>query len=148
MRVSYIGLITSGFHPEEEGSTPSTRSNSKSWSTIYFVARDMREYNREYYARNTEKRKQHVLKRQNGIRNKVWAYKVERGCSVCGYNKCPRALQFHHHNDDKEGDIGRWVGNGRSYENILVEMEKCVILCSNCHAEHHFAEDMAPSSMG
>lgn len=67
---------------------------------------------------------------------------------MCGYNSCPRALQFHHPDGNKEGNVGRWTTQGRKYENILVEMEKCVILCSNCHAEHHFNEDMAPSSMG
>jgi len=55
-------------------------------------------------------------------------------CLVCKYNKCFAALHFHHLNPkDKSFNISSkngWVVTER-------ELEKCVLLCSNCHAEVH-----------
>jgi hypothetical protein len=56
-------------------------------------------------------------------------------CTWCGYNKSVAALQFHHQNDDKEFGIGG--SNIKSYAKLLAEAEKCVLICANCHAEHH-----------
>jgi hypothetical protein len=63
-------------------------------------------------------------------------------CLKCGYGKCPQALCFHHLNcKDKEVWITR--GGGKTYlgepvsrEKLEAEiMDKCVLLCCNCHAE-------------
>lgn len=58
-------------------------------------------------------------------------------CSVCGYNRCPAALEFHHLDPtQKEFQINkRW---SMSDKRILAEIEKCVLLCSNCHKEEHW----------
>jgi hypothetical protein len=57
-------------------------------------------------------------------------------CIVCGYNKCISALDFHHLNpNDKSFSIS---GNcNRSWDKIKTELDKCVILCANCHREVH-----------
>lgn len=63
------------------------------------------------------------------------------GCQKCGYNKCIEALDFHHRNpDEKEYDIAQMIRNHRTQEAIVQEMQKCVILCANCHREFHFLE--------
>lgn len=61
-------------------------------------------------------------------------------CLLCGYNKCLAALHFHHVDPtQKEFQISkRWSA---SKENILKEVEKCVLLCANCHAEEHYRID-------
>lgn len=92
---------------------------------------------RIYYARHKEERKQKILERQRRIRDQVQDYKLSVGCAVCGYNKCARALQFHHTADDKENCVARMTGSGNSFEKILVEIEKCICVCANCHAEIH-----------
>ena len=57
-------------------------------------------------------------------------------CSVCGYSRSTRALHFHHLNPDtKVASVSSMYSN---LELALIEAEKCVLLCSNCHAE---AED-------
>jgi len=63
-----------------------------------------------------------------------------KGCSICGYNKCARALDFHHPND-KEFDISRAVLNHTNIDKIKKEMEKCIIVCKNCHTEIHSKEE-------
>ena len=57
-------------------------------------------------------------------------------CSECNYKKYIGALQFHHPNPDKEYGISD-RGWTRSYETLLKEAKKCVLLCANCHAEEH-----------
>jgi hypothetical protein len=54
-------------------------------------------------------------------------------CSVCSYDKCSSALQFHHIDpSEKEFEISE---SAYSLENLIAEAKKCVLLCANCHAE-------------
>jgi len=56
-------------------------------------------------------------------------------CSTCGYSKSLWALQFHHiHKDEKSYNIGDLVRD-RKKKLLFEELEKCVLLCANCHAE-------------
>jgi len=58
-------------------------------------------------------------------------------CIICNYSKCARALHFHHI-DPAEKDFGvANKGYTRSWEKMKIELDKCVLLCSNCHAEVH-----------
>lgn len=57
-------------------------------------------------------------------------------CLWCGYNKSRSALQFHHPNDDKEFGLSQ-SGNTKSLEKLIEEAKKCILICANCHAEHH-----------
>jgi hypothetical protein len=56
-------------------------------------------------------------------------------CIVCGYNKCLRALHFHHLDPTKK-DFNISSENW-NWTRIEVELEKCILLCANCHAEWH-----------
>lgn len=68
---------------------------------------------------------------------KQQAVKLKGGkCSVCGYNKNINALSFHHLDPtQKEFQISN--GEIRSWDKYLIELEKCVLVCLNCHAEMH-----------
>ena len=56
-------------------------------------------------------------------------------CQVCGYCKCIEALEFHHINHlEKEFTIS---GGTRSFESLKLELDKCILLCANCHRELH-----------
>jgi len=71
------------------------------------------------------------------LRIKEKAVKYKGGfCIKCGYNKSLRALVFHHRNPhEKDFNIG---GNHcRAWETIQRELDKCDLLCSNCHDEEH-----------
>jgi hypothetical protein len=57
-------------------------------------------------------------------------------CISCGYNKCSAALEFHHIDpSNKTNQISRMLTS--KWNIILEELNKCILLCSNCHAEHH-----------
>jgi 5-methylcytosine-specific restriction endonuclease McrA len=56
-------------------------------------------------------------------------------CTLCGYNACLDALQFHHV-DPAHKDFT--ISAARSFSDELkLELDKCVLLCANCHAEQH-----------
>ena len=64
-------------------------------------------------------------------------YKGEQ-CSVCGYNKCKGALEFHHLDpNEKEFNISDYKKIGINKE-VLEELDRCIVLCSNCHRETHY----------
>jgi hypothetical protein len=54
---------------------------------------------------------------------------------VCGYNNCDAALEFHHI-DPKEKDFSI-SAKSYSFERLKQEVDKCIMLCSNCHTEVH-----------
>ena len=57
-------------------------------------------------------------------------------CDICGYNRCFAALEFHHiDGSTKENSISNM--RTRSENSIRQEIEKCVLLCANCHREVH-----------
>lgn len=69
-------------------------------------------------------------------RAKLRAIKYKGGCcQICGYDKCVRALSFHHLDaSHKDFTIS---GITKSWNAIQSELDKCVLLCANCHAEAH-----------
>ena len=75
-----------------------------------------------------------VQKRRDKLKIMAIAYKGGK-CQVCGYCKCIEALEFHHINPlEKEFTIS---GGTRSFESLKLELDKCILLCANCHRELH-----------
>lgn len=66
----------------------------------------------------------------------VAKYKLSKGCKKCGYDKRACALDCHH-TGDKETSIGEMVTRVYSKEKIKNELEKCEVICSNCHRIEH-----------
>ena len=101
---------------------------------ITFIEGYEKEYGRRYYKMNSEKVLQYGRQWRKRRRKWVNNYKLSRGCVTCGYNKCAEALDFHHEGD-KEFDISTNIW--RKKEILKKEMDKCKVLCRNCHAELH-----------
>ena len=112
----------------------------------------MKQYNKQYYVNHTEQIKEQVKqydkdnrkqvnvqkkKRRDSLRQFIQDYKLQRGCALCGYKKCAGALEFHHKGNDKKFDISSAIRNARSEVNIKKEIEKCIVVCANCHRELH-----------
>lgn len=57
-------------------------------------------------------------------------------CIACGYSRCVRSLQFHHL-DPSQKDYGISTGDTRAWHRVRAELDKCVLLCANCHGEVH-----------
>ena len=59
-------------------------------------------------------------------------------CQVCGYNRCNDALELHHINpEEKDFGFGRIMAIPKRLIEIIKELKKCILLCSNCHREIH-----------
>lgn len=56
-------------------------------------------------------------------------------CRLCGYDRYPGALQFHHLDRGEKTFMLSRQGVTRSIAEAREEAQKCVLLCSNCHAE-------------
>jgi hypothetical protein len=66
------------------------------------------------------------------------------GCQFCGYDRCIEALEFHHL-DPTLKDFGiSYKGYTRSWERVKEEIDKCTLLCANCHREVHAGKLQLP----
>lgn len=61
-------------------------------------------------------------------------------CYDCGEEYPPHVMDFHHE-EDKEGNPSHFLGR-RTLATALVELEKCVMLCANCHRRRHFDKEL------
>ena len=75
-----------------------------------------------------------VIRWRNRVKTKLVEYKGGK-CQCCGYNRCIRALEFHHL-DPSQKDF-TISGKSKSFETLKKEADKCILVCSNCHKEIH-----------
>jgi 5-methylcytosine-specific restriction endonuclease McrA len=88
------------------------------------------------YADRAEYMRKAVKKRREKLRRMAREYKGGK-CMICGYKRYQGALDFHHL-DPKKKAFGISVrGLTRSWEKIQAEIEKCILVCANCHREIH-----------
>lgn len=73
-------------------------------------------------------------KRRKRLRSMAIEYKGGK-CIFCGYNRCPEALDFHHLRDKKFGISAG--GYTRAWDVVRAELDKCILICANCHRELH-----------
>jgi len=69
---------------------------------------------------------------------KILSIKYKGGaCNDCGYSSNSSALEFHHA-DPNEKEFGISTSGGtKSFDRVKVELDKCLLLCANCHREEH-----------
>ena len=145
----------------------SSQSNVRYWLSIHDLSTLKQPYNRKFYESNNQNTKictlcgeekdlsnyrkssghkfqsycktcqnKYTIQRRRDIKIKSVEYKGGC-CEVCGYDKCNEALHFHHINpEDKSFGIAA-NGINRSWEKVKKELDKCIMVCANCHAEIH-----------
>lgn len=70
-------------------------------------------------------------------RIKIFAIEHKGGkCQICGYNRCVGALDLHHYKGEKKFLIST-DAYLHSWTDIKEELNKCILLCANCHRELH-----------
>lgn len=94
-----------------------------------------------YYNKWHERRKnidKNHYQRIHKLREEIDEYKILIGCKNCGYNEHACVLDFHHLNeDDKFMTVAKMINNKRKNVLIQQEINKCTILCANCHRLVH-----------
>jgi predicted HNH restriction endonuclease len=90
---------------------------------------------KRYYEKHKKTRYKEKMERINNLKKEL---KIMLGgkCSRCGYDKSFCALDFHHNQGDKEGNVSRLIKDF-SKQKALKEIRKCILLCANCHRELH-----------
>lgn len=144
-----------------DGHSPKCRSCQKAYHKKYY------QKNREHIKKNTREwkkdnrskvMKQAYERRMRYASDIIRCYsilnggdgdKAEAGCVCCGIMCTPETFHrfdFHHVIPNiKEYEIGKvftWASERRSdkWETLLRELDKCVLLCKFCHADHHYNE--------
>lgn len=85
------------------------------------------------------RRKQQVnntTKKRHELKEKAVKYKGGK-CQICGYNKYIGALEFHHVDPNLKDFSISTDGFTYGWEKIKTEIDKCILVCSNCHKEIH-----------
>lgn len=90
------------------------------------------------------------ISRQESVRNTALAQKIRNAalvnnikqnscCAKCGESRF-YVLDFHHKDKEaKSGEMPKMIRSS-SLETLQAEIDKCVLLCSNCHREFHYLE--------
>ena len=76
-------------------------------------------------------------KRQRKERKAKLVEMLGGGCQVCGYNKCFACLDFHHRDRKTKKFSISMDGLLKKWDVLVSEVEKCDLLCHNCHGELH-----------
>lgn len=79
--------------------------------------------------------REYVKRRYKILKAKAVAYKGGK-CIKCGYDRCLAAMAFHHR-DPKSKELDWGLLRKRSWMFIITELDKCDLLCHNCHSEIH-----------
>lgn len=93
-----------------------------------------RKYKLEHYYKNKEAHYLRNHKTQEKISQYIDEYKREHPCLVCGESAI-ECLDFHHLRN-KEIEVTKLRKRG-SIKKTVEEIDKCVVLCSNCHRKVH-----------
>jgi hypothetical protein len=89
---------------------------------------EQKAYLRDWSRRQIQERKDYVNR-----------HKAERGCKNCD-ERDPIVLDLHHTDDNKEATVSKLVNRRKPWKLIFDELDKCEVLCANCHRRHHHLE--------
>lgn len=74
-------------------------------------------------------------RQRRNVKIKAVQYKGGK-CVFCGYSKCMRSLHFHHLDSTKK-DLAIGSSRSHAWSKLKEELDKCILVCSNCHGEIH-----------
>ena len=96
-------------------------------------------YSKQHYRNNVEayvaRTKNNTAKYKENNRQLVYEFKLSNPCTSCGESN-PIVLEFDHIDPKtKRNDISTMAAHGYSIATLEKEIEKCIILCANCHRQ-------------
>lgn len=129
----------------DEGANPST-SIGKQMKTCKECKRELPKDLDHFYSNGFTKlgnqkfksrcKECHESMERDRFQDRITRFYGKYECQICGYNKCKAAIDFHHiEPSEKEYE----VSNMKNYSEAILfaELEKCMIVCANCHREIH-----------
>ena len=122
--------------------------NNLVWSPSHFYTPNELIEQKEINKNKKEKQNKLSTQKIKEMRknNKLLALQYKGNiCSVCGYNKCISALEFHHLNPE-EKDFNFSRKPILNWEILKQELDKCILVCSNCHKEIESLKHTTPNN--
>jgi hypothetical protein len=98
-----------------------------------------RKYMAEWYRKN--KHRHMAYTKKNALERKIWLQSLKAGKSCSCGESHPACLEWHHR--DKSKKLFNISNAWFSKELILREIEKCILICSNCHRKLHVLERLS-----
>lgn len=90
-----------------------------------------------WYPKNKRKHLGYVKRNKNQVAEFIISYKQNQSCMDCGFSgkEFPQVLDFDHlpGKSAKKFTVGSWSRSVLSIETIQREIDKCEIVCANCH---------------
>ncbi len=107
-----------------------------------------RAWDRSYYQRHKIERQVANYEKRAKLNEYVQQIKAKSGCAYCGENH-PAVLQFHHRDpSQKKFNVSEFVTRQwGGMEKLKKEIEKCDIVCANCHLKYHYNHDRRQSQI-
>jgi hypothetical protein len=102
------------------------------------VKKNNKEFHKEHYKKYKKLYLGLSLNRRQECRKLVDESKIGKPCKRCGVYYPPYILDYHHRDpSEKVSSLSRMCSLGQ-IERIKAEIEKCDLVCSNCHREIEF----------
>ena len=99
-----------------------------------FGLHNTRDLNKEKPIR-LSKKVSYVREKRHRMKDRAVEYGGGK-CIICGYDRCKRALEFHHLNPNtKLMNLSATRISSSAWEKTKAEIDKCILVCSNCHKE-------------
>ena len=98
-----------------------------------------RKYDKDYYESNKDRIRKSNKAYKLKIRKWFREYKKTLECIQCGESHWA-CLEFHHTHRNKDNAVSNMAAAGYSKNKIMKEINKCIVLCANCHRKVHYKE--------
>jgi hypothetical protein len=92
-----------------------------------------REASRRWYLRNRQEQIKRVMARSQKLRQEVYDYKEANPCLDCGKHYPHPVMEFDHVRGDKVANVGDLLKRNNTKKGLWGEIEKCDLVCANCH---------------
>lgn len=96
-----------------------------------------KQHHTTWYQQNKKRVMQHTCNRRQRLNERIDKIKKQTGCVICGEDEVI-CLDFHHLSEHKkERNVSDMVRFGPSWDTLQQEIDKCIVVCSNCHRKIH-----------
>jgi transposase len=117
--------------------THTKEETSKKFNVSTTTVNKYKENKRNKLTENEKVKNNYLNVKNFRERIKIKAVEYKGGkCIVCYYNRCIRAFDFHHLDPSKK-DFNISNNCNMSWDRVKIELDKCILVCSNCHREIH-----------
>lgn len=103
-----------------------------------YCKRCNRSYQRRHYLRNKKKYIENKNKYKEIGKEYMQKVKATSRCEFCGESHIA-VLDFHH-KDHTTKSFSLSGCYGKSIATVQAEIDKCIVLCSNCHRKLHYSQ--------